>query len=186
MNNEKLSIYRPLNYEVTLIGTDGKQHVLKGVHDGEDDSWYGKTTVNADNKEIAFNINIYGGVSYGDNDTDIFVNAYECTTKSVNAVVKSKGSTVGWCNDNSIELDTVDIKVSKIEDITDVIDIDVRTMINDMMADYKDSISDDMIKDIVQDVKETASTKYNMCDVRLAVQRVIADRLNKLNSNINK
>lgn len=104
-----LSIYKPFNYEVTLEATDGKTHVAKGVHDGEDDSWYAHKSTNNNGEEVAFTINVYGGTSYGDTDTDIFVNTYQCTTRS-------KESKTGWCNDNYIELSGATIKVSKIEE----------------------------------------------------------------------
>lgn len=92
-----ISIYEKLNYILTIKGTDGKEHILKGSHDGEDDSWYGFTTTNAKDEEVAFTVNVFGGTSYGDTDNDIYINAYQCTTRH-------EESESGWCNDNWIEL----------------------------------------------------------------------------------
>lgn len=97
----KFSIYRRLECEMTFNGADGKSHTFKLTHDGGDDCWYGVKSLDAKDEEVAFTINIFGGTSYGDEDNDIFINAYQCTTRYNNAT--------GWCNDNWIELDNKDL-----------------------------------------------------------------------------
>lgn len=105
-----ISIYEPLDYILTIKGTDEKEHVFEGRHDGEDDSWYGFTTTDAKGEEVAFTVNVFGGTSYGDTDCDIYINAYQCTTRS-------KDSKSGWCNDGWIELSGQTFEVMPIKKI---------------------------------------------------------------------
>jgi hypothetical protein len=98
-----MTIYDNFHFLAKVVDLDGKEHEVEGVHDGEEDSWYGHIGTNKSGEEVAFNLNIYGGKSYGDGG--IHFGAYKCTTRN-------SASKTGWCADRQIEIDVKQHQIS--------------------------------------------------------------------------
>lgn len=67
---------------------NGKEYEIEGRHDGTSDFWLGKVFDKGSDDEIGINVNIFGGLEYGESESDIFAETYVCT--------KSENSKTGW------------------------------------------------------------------------------------------
>jgi len=85
--------------EVKVIDKDGNEHIGIIFHNGEEDCWDGLTIEKGD---LGFDLNTFGGLSYGTSPNAFSLNAYQCT-------VKRDGC---WCMDDNIELVCSIVKIT--------------------------------------------------------------------------
>lgn len=111
------------------------------------------------------------------NDSGCVVFYYNINTYDFDCAEKfTKRGLEGFYNDlkDAIEAEEMDEFRDKMDEIRPIVEEELSSLVSD--AFDRQELADNILRDVTEDVLDSADEEYNNCDVRLAIVRVLLEK----------